>query len=297
MRTIASLADLGRVARVAEALNVSQPAISKQISEMEKLIDTPIVERNRNRLFLTPIGLRLAEHAKIVLAQIDRAAFDLEAMASGVSGSITIGSVSSVTPIVLPEAIALMKRSAPEMTISVVDGHFLSLIPELQAGRVDLLIVRMWLPIDMPEIRQKVLFEEPVVVVVGRDHPIAHSDSLTLVDLVDWPWILPSADSIARKAIEALFAQYQAPVPQNIVASTSLMLNLELMRRTETLSIFPESLAQVHAARGDLVVLPIDLQGFLSETRCFWREDQVTSNSGLALFLKCLEQSATAMNP
>jgi len=80
MRIIAALAELGLVARVAEFLGVTQPAVSKQITELESLVGVPIVSRDRNRLHLTPVGRRLAEHARQVLNQIDRAAFDLSAI-------------------------------------------------------------------------------------------------------------------------------------------------------------------------------------------------------------------------
>ena len=91
IRIIAALAELKLVARVADELNVTQPAISKQIAELERIVGTPIVTRDRNRLHLTAIGLRLAEHAHQVLNQIDRAAFDIEAMSSGVALQPEVG--------------------------------------------------------------------------------------------------------------------------------------------------------------------------------------------------------------
>ena len=132
LRVIAALSDLKLLARVADELNITQPAVSKQIAELEKIVGVPIVTRDRNRLFLTPIGHRLVVHAKQALNQLDRAAFDLEAMASGISGAVAIGVVSSVAPTLLPSTIALFKSSTPEADISVREGHFVELIPELQ---------------------------------------------------------------------------------------------------------------------------------------------------------------------
>lgn len=292
LRVIAALSDLKIVGRVAEELNVTQPAISKQIGELERIVGTPIVTRERNRLHMTAIGERLAEHARQVLNQLDRAAFDLEAMASGVTGSVTIGVVSSVAPILLPGALALLKRSAPETSVSVIEGHFVPLYPELEAGQLDLLIARVWQPQDLPGIQQRVLFSEPVVVVAGREHPLARVSDPAWEDVVGWPWILPQANSVARRAVDALFSQNGIAAPNNTIASLSLTLNLEIMRQMPALGLFPESLAQAHAVRGDLVILPLDTRGFLSEARCFWRNDQALSNRTLDLFLRCLEQIA-----
>ena len=230
MRVIKELDDLKLVARVAEVLNVTQPAVSKQIAELENIVGVPIVSRDRNRLYLTPIGVRLAEHARRVLNQLDRAVFDIDAMATGVSGSVAIGAVSSVAPIVLPGAIALFKSSAPDAEVSLYEGHFVSLFPQLEAGTIDLLIARVWQANELPGVEQMVLLREPIVVVSGPDHPLARHGSVDWPDATDWPWILPQANSIARRAIDALFAEHGLLTPTNTIASLSLAVNLEILR-------------------------------------------------------------------
>ena len=148
LRALVALSDLKLIARVSEALGVTQPAVSKQIAELEKIVGVPVVTRDRNRLYLTPIGIRLADHARQALGQLDRAAFDIEAMTSGVSGSVSVGVVSSVAPVLLPRTIALFKRSTPQANVSVFEGHFVELLPQLETSKLDLLIARIWQPQD-----------------------------------------------------------------------------------------------------------------------------------------------------
>ena len=291
LRIIAALAELKLVARVAEALNVTQPAVSKQIADLERIVGMPVVTRDRNRLYLTPVGSRLADHAKQALAQLDRAAFDIEAMASGVSGSVSIGVVSSVAPILLPGAIALFKRSTPEASISVSEGHFVGLLPQLEAQSIDLMISRVWQPQELPGIEQVALFSEPIVVVAGRNHPLSLGSEIDWKDAVKFPWILPQANSIARRAVDALFAANGLTPPGNTVASLSMALNLELMRVMPALGLMPQRLAQTQAARSEIAVLPLDTRGLLSEARCFWQPQQIAQNATLTLFLKCLRQA------
>ncbi len=66
---------------------------------------------------------------------------------------MTIGVVSSVAPILLPGALALLKRSAPGTSVSVMEGHFVPLYPELEAGQLDVLVARVWQPQDLPGIQ------------------------------------------------------------------------------------------------------------------------------------------------
>lgn len=286
-----ALAELKLVARVSEALHISQPAVSKQIADLERIVGLPVITRDKNRLYLTEIGERLAEHAKQMLSQLDRAAFDLDAMASGVSGSVSVGVVSSVAPTILPGAIALFKRSAPRATMSIVNGHFLGQYPELQSGALDLLIARIWQPQELPGIEQMTLFNEPVVVVASQTHVLASKSNLDWADVVDEAWILPPSDSVARGAVDALFAKHGLAPPLNTISSLALTLNLELLRETSMLAFMPQKLARRHVALGEIVTLPLDTTGFLPEVRCFWRTDQMETNGTLSLFLRCLRQT------
>ncbi|WP_090220058.1 LysR substrate-binding domain-containing protein [Litoreibacter janthinus] len=296
MRALVALSDLKLVARVSEALGVTQPAVSKQIAELEKIVGVPVVTRDRNRLYLTPIGTRLAEHARQALGQLDRAAFDIEAMTSGVSGSVAVGVVSSVAPTLLPSTISLFKRSTPQANVSVSEGHFVELLPQLEAGALDLLIARVWQPQELAGIDQMALFSEPVVVVAGRDHQLAQGTSVEWADVANFPWILPKPNSVARQAVDALFAANGLSPPTNTVSSLSLALNTELLRAMPALGLLPQRLAQTQAGRGELVTLPLDTHDLLSEVRCFWRTDQIAQNAALVLFLKCLEHATQDIN-
>ena len=292
LRALVALSDLKLVARVSEALGVTQPAVSKQIAELERIVGVPVVTRDRNRLYLTPIGVRLADHARVALGQLDRAAFDIEAMTSGVSGSVSVGVVSSVAPTLMSGTIELFKRSTPQANVSVSEGHFVELLPQLEAGALDLVIARVWQPQELAGIDQMALFSEPIVVVAGHNHPLSQGGDVTWTDVTTYPWILPQPGSVARQAVDALFAANGLSPPNNTIASLSIALNLELLRAMPALGLLPQRLAQAQAARGETVILPLDTRDLLSEARCFWRKDQVSQNATLALFLKCLRQTA-----
>ena len=291
LRALVALSDLKLIARVSEALGLTQPAVSKQIAELAKIVGVPVVTRDRNRLYLTPIGIRLADHARQALGQLDRAAFDIDAMTSVVSGSVSIGVVSSVAPMLLPRTIALFKRSTPQANVSVFEGHFVELLPQLETGKLDLLIARIWQPQELEGIDQMQLFSEPVVVVAGRNHPMGQTEDVKWADVASYPWILPQPNSVARQAVDALFAANGLSPPSNTIASLSLALNLELLRVMPALGLLPQRLAQAQAARGEIITLPLDTHDLLSEARCFWRKDQFSQNAALSFFLKCLQQT------
>ncbi|MDD7972340.1 LysR substrate-binding domain-containing protein [Roseinatronobacter alkalisoli] len=293
-RMLESLERLGLVARVAEALNVSQPAISKQITELEQIVGRPVVTRDRNRLYLTPVGVQLARHARQVLTQIERAALDIDAIAAGISGTVSVGVVGSVAPTLMPQAVVLMGNIAPNVNLSIIEGHFNSMLPLLNDNSIDYLIARAWQPQEYPGIAQRKLYNERLTVAAGPAHPLARSRVLSWTDAMRWPWIFPHERSIARQAIASMLAQHGLAMPEKFISSVSLMLNMELLKKSKSLTLFPESFAQAHAQRGDLVILPVEMGDLLSEVRCYWRTDMQEAKSTV-LFLQCLSQSAAQL--
>ncbi len=290
LRILAALSHLKLVTNVAEALGITQPAVSKQLVEMEQSLGVAIIARERNRLFLTPAGERLAQHAQAVLDRLKRAELELDAVRFGVSGDVRIGTVSSLASVMLPQAIATLKRNAANVSISIVEGHFRELLPKLLNGSIDIAIARTWQLQEIDGIAQKALATEPIWVVTDPGHPLAQRDNLDWHEITQWPWILPDQHTIARQELDAFFVRSGAQVPNDVIASLSLQLNLALLREMPIVTLFPRSLGRAHVARGELVKLPLHLDTLLFETRCFWRVDDELQNNTLNLLLRNLEE-------
>ena len=167
LRILVALEQLGQISKVAQLFNVTQPAISKQISELQKELGSPIIRRQSGAIVFTPIGELLVRHARDVLGRIQRAEFDLEAFQKGLSGHVRIGAAASLMPSVVPEAIRLMLRAAPSAQITVAEGHFNQMIPALRSGDIDIMATRVWKPMSLVGIEQRSLGFEPIVIVTA----------------------------------------------------------------------------------------------------------------------------------
>ena len=288
LRVLATLAEVGLVSRVADALHLTQSAVSKQITEIEGAVPTPVFYRERNRLYLTAAGKRLAFHAQTVLNQLHRAELEVQAVGLGETGHIRVATVTSLAPTLVAKAITLFKEAAPQVSISVVEGHFRSVRPMLERGEIDLAIARMWQKQDLPGIERQMLSAEPIVVTCGRDHPLLKRRRPTWGDACSWPWILPEQQSVARQALDAFWVEHDLTPPSDVIEAQSLPLNLALMQSMPRLCLFPESLAMSHAARGELVVLNLRLENLLVEAGCFWRTGHLLHNEASRLFVDCL---------
>ncbi len=294
LRTLAALARLGQVRRVAEAFCVTQSAISKQLAEIEAGLGQAVVQREGNALAFTAIGACLAQRAQEVLHQLDRTRDDITLLRDGLGGRVVLGSVTAANAMLVPEALGLLRQRAPQLRVALEEDTADRLLPGVVDGRLDMAVVRMWQPLAHDGLAQRVLMDDPMVIVTGARHPLARRRRLVWADTMAFPWIVPRAGSPAHGALEALLAGHGLSVPPGAVESISLALNLALLTHQPFIGLLPRGFAQQCVAEGRMVVLPLDTANLLAEIRAFWRED--AAHPAREVLLDCLTQAAAGQS-
>ena len=292
LRTLAALARLGQVRRVAQAFCVTQSAISKQLADMEAGLGEAVVRREGNTLVLTPIGERLAQRAQEVLHQLERTRQEIALLRSGLGGRVTVGAVTAANAMLVPQALGLLRQRAPQLAVALEEDTADRLLPAVQDGRLDVAVVRMWQPLAQQGLAQRVLLNEPMRVVVGAQHPLAGRPVLAWGATMAYPWIVPRAGSPAHGALEALLARHGLAVPPGQVESISLALNLALLTHQPFIGLLPSEFARQCEAEGRIAVLPLDTANLLAEIRVFWREAEL--HPARDVLLDCLATAAGA---
>jgi DNA-binding transcriptional LysR family regulator len=295
LRTLAALAQLGQLRRVAEAFHVTQSAISKQIAEIEAGLGEAVLRREGNAVVLTPIGQRLALRATDILEQLERTRHEIAALRVGLSGRIVLGAVATVTAWLVPQAIRHLKARAPGVAFSLEEGTAHQLLRRLAERSIDLAVVRMWQPIAHEGLSSRILMDEAMVIAVGARHLMAPRKDLSWEELMDCSWIIPRAGSAAHAALAALMASHGLAIPEMAVESISVTLNLALLASGDFVCLLPRYLASDLAAEGRVAILPLDTAGLLSETRVFWRNDD--HDATRSLVLDCLVEVSQQTPP
>lgn len=291
LRTLAALLRLGQVRRVAEAFHVTQSAISKQLAEIEAGLGEAVLRREGNAVVLTPIGQRLALRAQEVLHQLERTRQEISLLRDGLGGRVTLGAVTAVNAMLVPEALGLLRQRAPQLGVSLEEDTADRLLPAVQDGRLDLAVVRMWYPMAREGLAHRVLCDEPMLLVVGAGHPLTRQPRLRWAHTRDYPWIVPRSGSPAHGALAALLAQHGLEVPlAGQVESISLALNLALLTHQPCIGLLPREFARQCEAEGRIAVLPLDTANLLAEIRAFWRGDE--AHPARDLLLECLAEAA-----
>lgn len=291
LRILVSLAELGQVTRVAAAFHVTQPAISKQIAEIEDALGVPVVNRVGNALELTGIGQVIVACGREVLRQIELARRDVSALASGTGGHVRVGAVVTIPEPLVANSVQLFIRRAPSASLSFAEATLDRLIKMLDDGDLDLALGRNRIPATQTTLRQEIVHREPFVFVVGAHHPLGDPDrQVTWADLRASRWITPMHGSPAYATLIETLGANDIAVGGGAVESSALALNIALIRSGDFVSILPMSIARPHVMRGGMCVLPLPPLEPLGEIVAYWRGD--SSLPAAQLFYACLREVA-----
>lgn len=228
----------GSVVGAAAELHTTQPAATRSLHELERILGVPLFERHSRGLTATVFGVAFIGHARAVLAQLEQAARHIAELANADRGTVVVGTHLAGSNILLPKAIAAIKAERPHLTIAVREGSPEALLVELEAGRVDLIVGRLSAPSDERIVR-RTLYDESVDLVVRSSHPLASLAAVELSDLTHYPWILPGPNTTLRSELEHFFARHGVALPVNRIEATSFLTVRQLLVDTDVIAALP----------------------------------------------------------
>ncbi|MGP4028977.1 LysR substrate-binding domain-containing protein [Actinomadura sp. 3N407] len=254
---VVAIADQGSVLRAAEHLHLAQPAVTRSLREAENVLGVELFTRGPRGVTPTMFGDVFIEHARAVLAELRRAGERITGLADGEVGTVTIGTLLAGSNVLLPRAIAALKKDRPGITVIVQEATFDAQVPRLLDGEIDLILGRLNPIDDLRGLRQITLYGEPVLLVARRGHPARRRPSLNLADLLDYPWVLPLEQTALRSELEQVFRAEGLVLPGDLVECTSVLTVRTLVRDTDMIAALPELVARTDA---DITPLPVPLE-------------------------------------
>ena len=202
MRVLREVAVRGSFSAAAEALSFTQSAVSQQIAALEREAKTLLVQRNARGVRLTEAGEALVRHAEAILARLDEAEAELEAIAGLRGGRLRMAAFESAAASLMPLAIAAFRGAHPGIELSLILTEPEDSAPLLKSGEIDLALgydsrVRG----EVDGITRHHLLSDPMFLVMQAGHPLARKRNLRLADLADDPWIAGTSDCECNRLI------------------------------------------------------------------------------------------------
>ena len=138
LRSFVHIAELGSLSRAAERLNLSQPALSRQVNLLEESLDTKLLERTGRGVKLTEAGQMLAERARVILTDLARLEADLSARSSQVTGHVHVGVPPSAGIVITGALIENLRDRYPDLNVTVAEDLTGDVQEALLSGRLDI---------------------------------------------------------------------------------------------------------------------------------------------------------------
>lgn len=200
------VAELGSFTRAAHALDVAQPALSRQIRQLEVELRQHLLLRNGRGAVPTEAGKVLLAHARGILHQVARAREELGRLRGALAGRVAIGLPPSLARLLAVPLTRAFRQALPQATLSISEGLSAALLEQLQQGHLDLAL--LYNPTPVPEVSYTPLFEETLVLVQVRPPGLAEDPPLpiALADVARLPLIIPSRPNAIRMQVESAMA-------------------------------------------------------------------------------------------
>src|SRR6476619_306517 len=183
MRVLREVAIQGAFSAAAEALSFTQSAVSQQIAALERETGTILVQRSARGIRLTEAGEALVRHADAILARLDEAEAELEAIAGLRGGRLRLAAFESAAASLMPPAIAAFRAAHPGIELSLIMAEPDVSAPLLKGGELDLALgFDSRIRSEVDGIARRHLLSDPLYLVMPADHPLVHKRNLRLSD-------------------------------------------------------------------------------------------------------------------
>ncbi len=192
LRVFREVAARGSISSAAEALDFTQPAVSRQVATLEREAGAQLLERTPRGVRLTEPGRVLLRHADTVIAQLQTAAEDVAAAARGDAGRLRIGAFATANASIVSRAIAAFTRSHPKVELSLSEGLSRAHIAALHDGSLDVAVLSDLVAFaGDPLLEVEPLLDDELLVLLPRTHPLARRRTVRARDFAHDAWIGP----------------------------------------------------------------------------------------------------------
>ncbi|HWK61966.1 MAG TPA: LysR substrate-binding domain-containing protein [Eoetvoesiella sp.] len=257
---LVALDELRHVGRVADYLNITQPAVSKSLSELERGLEVRLFERDPKGLIPTAFGECLIRFSRSVLRELNTTRDELRHLKAGTTGSIRIGMLPVAAPALVPRSVILLKEEAPATTVVLVEGNSDSLLPMLQEGKLDIIVGTLPSAPRHTGLELQPLHPgEAIVAVCGTRNPLAGREKITVQDLAGYPLIIPPPDAIFREHVDAIMDYFDMPLPAGAIESGSMTASNTFIRDANAISFYSQHLAQHYSRVSGISILPLKM--------------------------------------
>ncbi|MGH2455643.1 MAG: LysR family transcriptional regulator [Candidatus Limnocylindria bacterium] len=281
-----SVAGTGSITRAAEALFVTQPALTARLQALEAQLGAQLLVRSRHGSRLTDAGRALLPHAQRALAALARGRDAVADVHAGGAGRLTIGAAPAVSTFVLPAMLHRFQASHPLVRLSVRSGHSEEVLQMVLREEVEIGLMR---PIQHAEVTATLLYEDELVLVVHRGHRFATSGHVRMGELASEHLILFDRTSSYHELTSAIVRQ-AGIAPRGQLEVDNIDAAKRMVEQRLGIALLPRTSVQAEVGSARLVPVTItDMPPIRRQIVVARRRDAGEVTPVLAAFLATLD--------
>jgi LysR family hydrogen peroxide-inducible transcriptional activator len=255
MRFLCAVAEYRHFGRAADSCAVTQSTLSAGIQELEERLGVILVERDRRRVMMTPLGEEIVMRARRLLSDAE----ELVDVARGgrvpLSGSLRLGVIPTIGPYLAPPVMRGLAKAFPKLKLYLREEQTASVLEKLAAGQLDLVVLA--LPYDVGDLETMTLGEDAILVALPIGHPLAGAKRIDHDDLAEEPLLLLE-DGHCLRSHSLQACRIAGSVANEIFQGTSLRTLVQMAASGLGITLVPEmALGAEFPADGSLVVRPL----------------------------------------
>ncbi|MGU7772974.1 LysR substrate-binding domain-containing protein [Burkholderia sp. MR1-5-21] len=204
LQAFRAVVELGSFRKAADAIHISQPALSRRIEKLEEALGVRLFERTTRSVTLTTVGRTFAPSAGQVLDDLDVALLGIRDVSSSRLGHVTIACVPSVAYYFLPNVIARFRARYPKIRIKLIDASANEVLDAVVSGEADFGV--SFMGSQEPGVEFRTLLQERFVAACRRDHPLAAKKRVTWSELYEYDYVSVDKTSGNRLLLDQALA-------------------------------------------------------------------------------------------
>jgi len=259
LHVLMTVMQAGSMGKAAQRLNITQPAISRSIAELEHTFGVRLLDRHRQGVEPTEYGRALLEGGVAVFDELRQTVRNIEYLADPAAGEVRIGTIPPIAASFGSAVIERLGQRHPRIVCNLLAAQTEALHRDLLERNLDLLIARKFGALADERLGFEALFDDAYVIAVGAQSPWARRRSVTLADLANDAWVLPEPEAVPSVVLLNALRAAGLAYPRGALVTNSAEVRMNLLTTGRYLTIFSTSALRFSAGRRAFKALSIDL--------------------------------------
>ena len=273
LRHFVAIVEHGSFLAAAEAISLSQPALSRSLQKLEDTIGTTLLERTTRGIQITQAGEQFYRRAKLILLESDKALNDIKY--DGVALKLEVGFAPLFAGFLLPKALQKLTEEFPNLSINAKSGLFSELIKDLSSGSLDLLLTNLPFTKIPDDLVVEPLMDIEVNYMASSSHPLAHKMS-GFEDLCKYPWAVVD-EKHANELYDYIFKSTGTTQSPISLKTNSLTLLKKIIHEPPYITLLPKHMVLAEISENVISVLKTEMDSLTRKGGVIYRKTDILS--------------------